>query len=629
MKLKIAQVIGLNTDQKAAQVTSSQREDSVFLAVLILVSDDAFTKGRQFLSELEDYYFEAEGSIAEKLTHTFKQAEEKMVSADFSLCLAAIVGKALYILSKGQVEVYLKREEKLSPLVSSGAASQLISGFIKDGDKILFSTSSLVSFLGNDLDKSLNLPVEIFEEEVEGKIGLSDLENEGLAALAIMVTEPEDAISAALPVEHKDDGREEYRKEYKPEEPELIKEPEEELAPIAQGTDEPLVDPSRKPIKKFLSLLKLSHKYFPKSGRSKLILAVILIVIIVAGVGYKYKTSQDQKMQSQFNQLIQEAKDDFSGAKGLSSLNPAEAKDKLESAVNKVKQATVLKPQDTIAQELMKQIENDKDSILQQSTVSSFPEFLDLDLIKKNYRASQMSLAGNKLLLLDPGLKTLVVIDLAKKSNQILAGSEQLGDAVFASLNGAVAFVYSKDKGLLKVDTTNSKVSTISKKDSSWGKIADVGGFTGNAYLLDSNNNQIWKYLPATDGYSSAREYLSKTIKADYSSALKMQIDSSVYVLNSNGDISKYTKGEKDSFSVQGLSQGLSNPKSFFTSSDVDKVYVLDSGNFRLVILDKTGKFESEIKGAKFATSSDLVVDEISKKIYLLEGSKIYSADLK
>lgn len=611
MKLKIAQVIGLNTDQKAAQVTSSQREDSAFLAVLILVSDDAFTKGRQFLSELEDYYFEAEGSIAEKLTHTFKQAEEKMVSADFSLCLAAIVGKALYILSKGQVEVYLKREEKLSPLISLGAASHLISGFIKDGDKILFSTSSLVSFLGDDLGKSLNLPVEMFEEEVEGKIGLSDLENEGLAALAVMATNPEEAIDVTLPVEHKDDGA------------------EEELAPIAEGTDEPLVDPSRKPIKKFLSLLKFSHKYFPKSGRSKLIVAVILIVIIVAGVGYKYKTSQDQKMQSQFNQLIQEAKDDFSGAKGLSSLNPAEAKDKLESAVNKVKQATVLKPQDTIAQELMKQIENDKDSILQQSTVSSFPEFLDLDLIKKNYRASQMSLAGNKLLLLDPGLKTLVVIDLAKKSNQILAGSEQLGDAVFASLNGAVAFVYSKDKGLIKVDTTNSKVSTISKKDSSWGKIADVGGFTGNAYLLDSGNNQIWKYLPATDGYSSAREYLSKTIKADYSLAIKMQIDSSIYVLKSNGDINKYTKGEKDSFSVQGLSQGLSNPKSFFTSSDVDKVYVLDSGNSRLVILDKTGKFESEIKGAKFATSSDLVVDEISKKIYLLEGSKIYSADLK
>jgi len=61
MKLKVAQVIGLNTDQKAAQVISSPQDaDNSFFAVLELKCDDAFTKGRQALTELSDFYFDFE-----------------------------------------------------------------------------------------------------------------------------------------------------------------------------------------------------------------------------------------------------------------------------------------------------------------------------------------------------------------------------------------------------------------------------------------------------------------------------------------------------------------------------------------------------------------------------------------
>ncbi len=169
MNLRIAQIIGLNTDQKAAQVISSGRDkDNAFLAVLELTSDDAFTKGRQALSELEDFYFEFEGSAAEKLTVSFKEAEKKFSGEDdYHLCLAAVSGKALYLMGKGAVEVYLKREDKLSPLLSPDMSTQLISGFLQEGDRILFSTKSLVAFLGDELEKSLSLPIETFEEEVK------------------------------------------------------------------------------------------------------------------------------------------------------------------------------------------------------------------------------------------------------------------------------------------------------------------------------------------------------------------------------------------------------------------------------------------------------------------------------
>lgn len=612
MKLQIAQVVGLNTDQKAAQVVSSTREESTFLAVLGLTCDDAFTKGRQILSELEDFYFEFEGTASERLNATFGEAESKF-SDGWDLCLAALWGKVLYIIGKGAIEVYLKRDDKLSPLLQAGSPSQLISGFVTAGDRLLFSTSSLVAFLGPELEKSLSLPIEIFEEEMGGKIGASDFESQGLAALALEVS---------LPAEEEAGSADE--------ETQVI---DRLSSSDTDQTDQQVNEnyaPGKNPVKTILNraadLFRRTGTYFPKSGRGRLAVAVVLIIIIVLGAGYKYKLSRDQEKQLQFNKILQEAKDDFESAKGLASLNPNGAKNKLDSAKGKINRALTLQPKNQEAEDLKKQIEGDAASILQQSNISEFPQFLDLDLIKKKFQATQMSLSGGKLLVLDPDAKTLAVVDLGKKSNQILAGSEQLGEAAYASVNGSSVFVYSKDKGVVKVDIASQKITSVARKDSDL-DIKDIYGFAGNVYLLD--NGQIWKYLPISGGYSDKREYLDKNTKADFTDALRMQIESSIYVLKKGGELLRFTKGEKDSFSYYGLDKGVKDPKSFFVSSDTDNLYLLDSGNSRLLVLTKTGSYKGQMAGSKFGTATDLVVDEKGKKVYLLEGSKIYMADLK
>lgn len=592
MNLRIAQVIGLNTDQKAAQVISVTREGNSFLAVLILSSDDAFTKGRQALSELSDFFFEGEGTPAERINSTFEEAKNKFSSSSgWDLIIASIWGKVLYLKGQGKVEAYLKRDNKISSLLSVGSPAQLISGFIGDGDRLFFATKSLTTFLGEDLEKTLSLPLENFEEEVESKIGAAESENQGLAALAVEVREEEMEIPTL---------------------------PQEEERPVRFAALSA----------KAFNLISLAKTYFPKSGRGRLILAIILLLIITGGAGYKYKTGKDRQKNLQFTNIIQQARDNLNAAKGLSSLNPAEAKAKLDSARDEADKAYALKPKNQDALNLKKEIENESPSILQQSSVSDFPEFLDMDLVKKNFRAAKMSLSAGKLLLLDTDIKTLAVVDLAKKSNQILAGSQQLGDAIFASLNGGSAFVYSKDKGILKIDIQNSKISQVTKQDSEWGEVKDIYGFASNVYLLDAAS-KIWKYVPTSDGYSDKRAYLSKEVKADFEGALRMQIESSVYVLKSGGEILRFTKGDKDNFSYSGLPSGVKDPKSIFVSSDTEELYILDSGNSRLLILTKTGIYKGQITGPKFAEASDLVVDEVGKKVYLLDGSKIYSVDLK
>ena len=612
MQIKVAQVIGLNSDQKAAQVISSVRDnDNTFFAVLDLSCDDAFTKGRQILSELSDFYFDFEGSPSEKLNATSEEVKGKFPEEEYSLLLSSISGKVLYLLSggnpagKGDIEVHLKRNEKLSSLLSLGSESQLISGFLQEGDRLLLSTKSLVNFLGEDLSKSLDLSTGDFEQEITDRIGSTQVEQQSLAGLAIeMVGETQE--KEVIP------GIEEEQRD-----------------PYQESSAEEKGNIFGKALSVFGGVLNFIKNYFPKSGRGRLILAVLLILIIASGVGVKIKASKDAEAQAQFNQYLQSAKDDFNGAKGLASLNPVEAKSKLDSSLGNVDKAIAIKPKNTEALDLKKQIEGESGSILKQSEVSDFPVFLDLDLVKSNFRASQMSLSSGKLLLLDSSVGTLISIDIAKKSNQILAGKEQLGDAALATLNGTTAFIYSGDKGILKIDTSSKKVTTALKTDDNLGEVKDIYGFASNIYVLDAGKNMVWKYLATSDGYSTSREYFTKGTTADLKDALRMQIESSIYILKSGGEILRFTKGDKDNFGYSGLPSGVKDPKSIFVSSDTDDFYVLDSGNSRLLILTKTGTYKGTITGAGFANASDLVVDEKGKKVYLLEGSKIYSVDLK
>lgn len=615
MNYKIAQVIGLNTDQTAAQVISSIRdENNLFLAVLQLTCDDAFTKGRQVLNDLVDFYFEKEGNTGSKLTETFQEFKKKVGQEEYDVALVAVSGKALYMIYQGGVAAFLTREQSLNSLNSVGLPEQIISGFLQKGDRVFFSSSSLAALLGDDLKSNLQVPFASWEEEINTKINTQE-EYQGLAGLILDVEPQEQGEEAGLSNENSLVARSET---------------------IAQKIFSHLLAVkqifSRKDDDGSQPLWEIKQGQ-SKKAVIKLILGVSLILVLSFGIGLQYKKNKDAKMQVEFQGHLETAKNEFASAQSLKTINPTEARQKLDSAVSSLNQALSLKPNDTSAQDLQKNLTQAKNDILQQFSASNINLFLDLNLIKNDLKVANLSVSDGKLLLLDVSSPTLVLIDLAKKSHQVLAGKEQLGNGLHASLNGDFAFIYSQDKGVIKLDATNKKTISVSKADKDLGEIVGIYGFASNIYLLDKGNppagGQIWKYLPTAAGYSDKREYLLKDVKADFSNAARMQIESSIYVMKKGGEILRFTKGNSDFFSLSGLDKGIKDPKSFFVSSETDNLYILDSGNSRLLSVDKKGVYKSQYQGDKFASALDLVVDEKGKKVYLLEGSKIYSMDLK
>lgn len=289
--------------------------------------------------------------------------------------------------------------------------------------------------------------------------------------------------------------------------------------------------------------------------------------------------------------------------------------------LNAIKERARVKPLDDKDENLSAQILN----VYQ---VSDWPLFLSLDLIKKDFSSDKLSYSIGEILVLDHSQKSLVAIDTVKKSNQVLAGANNLGQATVSSINGDKAFAFSAEKGVYRVDLITEKGTLATKPDDAWGKIVDIYAFGGNFYLLDSLKNQIWKYVPIESGYAEKSGYIQSE-NADLAGATRLQIDASVWVLKNGPEIIKYTNGSVDSFSVSGLDRNLGKVKSFFVSSDTEKIYFLDTENSRVVVLGKGGNYYSQYLGDKFATADDLVVDEADKKIYLLESNKIYQIELK
>lgn len=601
--LKTAKIIGLNSDTDAAIALIAKGEfgNFYFFAIVASSLEDAFTRTRQVLSEAETAFYASDLSVADRLAKIRDLIKTSLIdAADLHILLAATQEEAadtfFYFLgTSGNLEGYLARVGQRTDL-NQMSEGQVISGIIKDGDRIIMATKTLDGILQDNLLGLEKIEMEFLEDEIASK--LPEAENYPVAAIVI---EKEKIVPEITE--------------------EKVKEPVEVFNPESGVKTKAFL----KAVGRFTKRTVI--RLIPRSKRNIAIIGVILLILVIISVGIGYKNKKDAEVLSSRDNLLQGATDEYNKAISLKDSNTSDALSSLKKSEEVIDQLIKSDPKNSKAEELRKKIEESLPQISKIYTISEFSVWLDLNLIKQGFSAKSLSLSLDNLLILDPDKKTLVKINTKTKSQSILAGQDKIGSAQMVSLNGSLAFIFSKDKGVLKIDTTNNNLSVVAKPDEGWGIIADLYAFGGNVYLLDKVNNQIWKYLPTESGYSDKREYLKG--KADLSDSSKMEIDSSIWILKNPQEIIKYTQGVVDFFSYSGLDKPVKEISSFFVSDETENLYILDKGNSRLLVLDKKGNYLAQYQSDKLTTITDFIVIEAQKKVYLLEKDKIYQIDLK
>lgn len=223
-------------------------------------------------------------------------------------------------------------------------------------------------------------------------------------------------------------------------------------------------------------------------------------------------------------------------------------------------------------------------------------------------------------------VNNITVGDLLAMTWMPAGGNRQTSDLVV--LNSTGLLEYNASWGI----TT----STLATPSTPFGLPAAVDSYFGNFYVLDPQANKLWRYLPTADGYSAAPEsYFPANQAIDLTSAVDLAIDGDVYILYKDGRIGKFEGGQPAGFNLTGLDKPLNNPVAIFTAPNesVQHLYIADTGNRRIVQLNKDGSFVRQFKprageGVSFANLQDIFVDEIGGRLYILDSNNLYVGNI-
>lgn len=197
------------------------------------------------------------------------------------------------------------------------------------------------------------------------------------------------------------------------------------------------------------------------------------------------------------------------------------------------------------------------------------------------------------------------------KSSEPIVDSTALNSNLAAIYNGSELFVWDYED-----DIVTGRFTTGVPSGSSFGGMKTYA--TNNrVYILDKSTGEVKNFNTGN------RTFTAGTVSAKddaFKNGSDLAIDGNIYVAT-GGTILKYNSGAKQEFNI-GIS-GLSGTTKLFTQNDFANLYVLDSGNKRVIILGKTGALVKTLNSDKFTELKDLAVDEKARSIYVLNGSEL------
>lgn len=526
----------------------------------------------------------------------------KEIGAVKTLTLGFLHDELLYLANIGSGEVILQREGKVGKILASGEIS---SGRLVLGDRLLFTSKTFNNCIDREKKEAIFKAENITNTSEEFYTALLDNPN-SKGATALLVELESQSILGQV---------EQFKQQV----------PEENYKKIISQKWHGITSFIKE---KQTQLWKEDEE--SKSKKTLLTIAIILIFLLVASIFLNVSHSQNTTREQKLKQTLDLVTHQYDEAVSLIDLNPVRARLLLSDSKLSLSQILPQFPKDSKeykeVNEWLGKIAEKEVAAYKIFKFTQVPIFFDINLIKNGGIGSKMALHQKTAVILDSKNKVVYSLSLDTKKAGIIAGSEILKDTQTVAVHGQSVYVLTSE-GIVKIDIPTKGAQTVVKTDQNWGEIGELVAFAGNLYLLDRKNNAIWKYIAQESGFSGRASYLNSDVRVNLSSARKMVIDGSVWVLTDSG-ILKFTSGRGDNFAFKGLADSIS-AVSIFTSDTDKNLYVLDKQTPRILVFDKDGNYQSQYQWDELKNADDILVSEEEEKIFVLSKDKIYSIDLQ
>lgn len=186
---------------------------------------------------------------------------------------------------------------------------------------------------------------------------------------------------------------------------------------------------------------------------------------------------------------------------------------------------------------------------------------------------------------------------------------------------------------LLVLDGDRRLVSVPLSGDAQVLKLRDVGElksavaitvYGGNLYILDSQGGEVWRYLPAADGYDSERAGLLGGL--DIADARLFAVDGDLYLLGTKG-ARRFRAGQQVAQLFAGIDRPAESTTAIVTDRQRGRVYVADRGGKRVIVSTREGAFSAQYRHTDFADLRGLALAVDGQTLYVLTGTAVLAFD--
>lgn len=572
-------------------------------------SEQPITVGHDIISEINQLYFSQPiDNINLALKNTLVTLTQNPIFLNYQIDLAivVIIDNQAYLATLGDSNCVLQRKSQISLLISGQQNQTFFShGQLSSGDRLLLTSTKFIQKLTWEKIKTILVEEKIqnIEENFLSLLYSTPDQNQISAVLIECLQEDDTVAIDTDPIIDNDE---------KPQET--------SLAPTPQVSPE-ILSPLKKPDPVYInnqSNFKVSHR-----KRVQLIVAIFLIISLCVSIFYGNQKNKTIKAEANYKSLKTELELKINNINTLKSLDLGEASAIAKEAKDILDQMSKL----NIHQQEVSQYQPQIDSILFQTGGDESvvpPMVQDTNFIVSNPQFNRLLYSNEKLYLLDSVKGRIDILDPQNKSSQSLIISDSVKSATHLLFNNSTPYLLKDNKLFLveknnltpKFDFNSSEVSL---------SITDINFWNGSLYVLDNQNQSIWKLAPNSTGFSAPQKWLKNDLKLEIG-ANSFAIDGQVWVLNHSGQINPYTSGQKDKYSPK-QAINFSKTTSIITNPDSDLIIFKDNTDY-IYVFKKNGELNSKFNLSKLKIV-DIAFNPKDKIIYFLSvDQRIYQISL-
>lgn len=365
----------------------------------------------------------------------------------------------------------------------------------------------------------------------------------------------------------------------------------------------------------------------------RVLIAIVAVISIVAGLIWWYFSS-NSKAEAIAQATVAPFRQDLVEIQQLAESDPIPAREQASTLITTLQsqrsEAEAVGEDKKVAafDEVLQEAQIVYQDISGKDEVSELPIFYDLRLASSDFITSLASSNQNAGYFVDREKKQAIILDLATK--QVITQNLDALPAIKSVAAGPTdeQMVILAEGLYLTEMTADADPQQVKEPGDSNRDASLTGSFGTYVYVFNPQKRNIYRYAKGDEEeYSDPIGWLLDPLGVSFETVTSWAIDGEIWIGTSEGQLLRFASGRTEEFEIVGLQEPFDSTLHVATTEELDKIYVLEHENNRLVVLNKNGEFLREVKSSSLGAATGIILNQDASKVLVISGSSIFEID--